>query len=87
MIQFKLEIEESYLVICPWCFDCWARIEGQDPSFFQHRYVPCLHHPQAAAAYGVEVCGSLVEAEPGLINFLPPDLIQREFKLFFPKET
>lgn len=87
MIQLNLPTEKSYLVICPWCFDCWARIEGEDISFWQHRYVPCLHHPQAAAAYGIEISGSLIEAEPELIDVLPAELITREFKLWLNPES
>ena len=81
MIQAQLPIPQSILVICPWCADCWARLEGTDTTQWAHRYVPCTHHPQACFAYGCDIAGCLAEAELNLIESLPPDLLRREFEL------
>jgi hypothetical protein len=81
MIECKLELPDSYLVICPWCFDIWARLIGADSSFWWHRYVPCTQHPQASSVYGWALAGSLLETDEPLIDCLPPDLLAREFYL------
>ena len=80
MIQWAHDGIESYLVICPWCYDAWARIKGTE-DWFHHRYVPCVDHPQVAATYGCLVAGSLVDAEETLLDALPANLLQREFDL------
>jgi hypothetical protein len=80
LIQVTLPIDDSYLVICPWCYDAWARLVGQQATFW-HRYVPCEKHPQVAAEYGCQVAGSLLDAEESLLDALPADLLQYEFEL------
>jgi hypothetical protein len=86
MISLDLKCPESYLILCPWCGDCWARVSGEDQTFWSHRYVPCINHPQASFAYA-RVAGSLVDAEPILLDYLPSDLIAQEFHIFCSKET
>jgi hypothetical protein len=82
VIHVAVKSPESYLVLCPWCGDAWARLEGSDQSFWWHRYVPCTNHSEAAFAYGCKVGGSLLEFDEfELIEALPPELIEREFKL------
>lgn len=81
MLHLSLPCPEGYIVICPWCFDCWARLEGQDPEFFFHRYVPCRRHPQANHPYGCRVHGSLLEAEEKLLDLFPVEMLQQEFLL------
>ena len=83
MIQLTLPIPDSYLVICPQCFDVWARLSGQDTSFWWHRYVPCEQH--SAPAYGFKTPGSLLDAED-LIDVLPEELLRREFDLLVKGE-
>jgi hypothetical protein len=81
MIQVDLPREDSLLVICPQCFDIWARLSGRDTTFWWHRYVPCEVHPQSCFPYGCQVAGSLLDAELDLISVLPPELLEREFLL------
>ena len=82
MIQVTTKSESSYLLICPVCFDCWARIEGSLRIFY-HRYVCCEDH--SATAYGYHPAGCLLEVEEcdvTLLDSLPPELIEREFNLY-----
>lgn len=81
MIQLSLNFPDSFIIICPWCHDCWARIEGLNQTHFWHRFVSCLHHPQSNHAYYIRVAGSLLEADEELIDFLPPEVLLREFQL------
>ena len=79
MIQAKVPSLPGYLFICPWCGDCWARLEGTDSNvFFHHRYVPCAHHRDDA--YG-SLPGILTEGGKELLDLLPPDLVERDFHL------
>jgi len=80
MIQATLT-EDSILILCPQCFDCWARLPGRDTSYWRHRYIPCAKHPQAAFAYGCDVSGSLLELEDLSLDSLPLKLLSREFRL------
>ena len=79
MLSFNLPTFDSYLILCPHCWDCWARIQG-DSEFFQHRYVPCSNHTAQAQAWGSRIGGSILEAED-LLDQLPDLLIIREFQL------
>jgi hypothetical protein len=83
MIQVTLPIEDSFLVICPVCYDVWARLTGTDTSMWYHRYVPCVAHPEACFPYGCWIAGTLLELdlETKLIDVLPEPLIRREFEL------
>ena len=85
MIQISLPTFDSYLVLCPHCWDCWARLRGES-EFFQHRYVPCAQHQAQAQAWGSRIGGSLLEAEAELLDHLPLLLIVRELQLHL-KET
>lgn len=89
MIQLTTSLSSSFLIICPHCFDCWARLEGSDPSFWWHRYIPCVDHPEAAFPYGCWIAGSLLELDlkTTLFDVLPEDMIRREFELAILKET
>lgn len=89
VIQLSIPIPSSFLIICPQCFDCWARLEGLDQSFWWHRYIPCTDHPQSAFPYGCWIAGSLLELDQNttLFDVLPEDLIRREFELIILKET
>jgi hypothetical protein len=80
MIQLSVGQEQSYLILCPHCFDIVARVTGTSP-YYWHRYVPCETHDEASYPYGCRVAGSLIEAEPTLIDLLPDDLLLREFNL------
>jgi len=87
MIQARLPIPQSILVICPWCYDVWARLEGNDHETWAHRYVPCTLHPQAAFAYGCDFAGCLCEADLNLVESLPLNLLKREFELTLSNST
>jgi hypothetical protein len=82
MIQASIPCRDSFLIICPWCFDAWARLEGRERHWL-HRYVPCYEHPQALFPYGCFLAGSLLELDlqTRLLDMLPQDLIRREFEL------
>lgn len=81
MIHATLNSPNSYLLLCPGCGDCWAKLAGTDQRFWWHRYVPCELCPEASFPYGGRLPGSLLEAENDLINCLTPDLLTREFML------
>jgi hypothetical protein len=83
VIQVLLSIPFSYLVICPGCFDIWARIQGDDHEYWRHRYVPCERHADAAFPYGCRLAGSLLELpqEELPLEALPQALLEREFTL------
>jgi hypothetical protein len=82
MIEVPLAIEDSFLLICPQCFDCWARLVGSDQSHWWHRYVPCLAHTKECEAYGSKLGGSLLEADSKItLDLLPPALIDHECRL------
>lgn len=81
MLQIQLPLPDSYLVLCPWCGDCWARITGSDTTHWWHRYVPCEAHPQASSAYGWKLAGSLLDTDEPLLDLLSPELLTREFNL------
>jgi hypothetical protein len=81
MISASLPTSESFLLVCPQCWDCWARLEGLAQDHWWHRYVPCSLHPQACHPYGSWIAGSLLEVPELSIEILPPDLIAREFDL------
>lgn len=82
MIQLSISTQSSYLVLCPWCGDCWARLVGSDTSMWFHRHVPCERDSAAAFAYGCLVGGSLLEVgDPELLDQLPKPLLLREFQL------
>jgi hypothetical protein len=87
VIQRDLPILDSFLILCPWCGDCWAKLRGTDTTHWWHRYVPCLDHPQAAFVYGCWLEGSLLELDLSLRLFdvLPEDLLRREFDLTMSK--
>lgn len=82
MIQVALSCEDSFLLICPQCFDCWARLAGTNTSHWWHRYVPCEKHTFDSAAYGAKLGGSLLEAGDLPIDSLPTLLIERELSLY-----
>ena len=82
MIQALLTTEDSFLLICPQCFDCWARLKGTNSSHWWHRYVPCEQHTFACSAYGAKLGGSLLEAGDLPLDSLPPVLIQCELTLY-----
>jgi len=82
VIQLYPDFAQSLVIICPWCGDVWCRVSGRDTSHWQHRYVPCLDHPQAAHAYGCSIHGSIVEAETELLDYLPAALLTKEFNLY-----
>lgn len=83
MIEAVLPTEDSFLIICPLCYDVWARLKGSDVSHWLHRYVPCIDHPQAAFPYGCWLAGSLLELDlqTQLFDVLPEPLLRREFEL------
>jgi hypothetical protein len=82
MIQIALQINDSFLLICPQCFDCWARLSGFDQSHWWHRYVPCTQHTRECEAYGGKLGGSLLEADPQItLDCLPPASIAKEFRI------
>jgi hypothetical protein len=82
VIQLLIDKPRSFVVICPWCGDCWARLVGREQPFFDHRYVPCEIHPEANFPYGVDLAGSLLEVDLELtLDDLPEELIKREFQL------
>lgn len=83
MIQVDLKIPDSFLLICPQCFDCWARLKGTDSNHWWHRYVPCLDHTFRADAYGGKLGGSLLEADEAVnLTTLPPELLSQELSLY-----
>lgn len=82
MIQVALTCQDSFLLICPQCFDCWARLVGTITDHWWHRYVPCEKHTFQADAYGAKLGGSLLEAGDLPIDSLPTLLIERELKLY-----
>src|SRR5450631_1284407 len=85
--ELLLPSETSAHIICPWCGRVWAAVLAADLSFFQHRYIPCTEHPEAAQAYGCNIGGSLLELDEfDLLDSLPPELLKREFDLY-TKET
>jgi hypothetical protein len=82
MIQLLLPQPRSFLIICPWCFDCWARLVGkEEPKIFDHLYIPCIDHPQACHPYGIKIAGSILEALELTLDDLPAEVIKREFQL------
>jgi hypothetical protein len=73
---------ESYLLLCPVCGDCWARIQGASPDHFWHRYITCEPHAFQGDRYTVSASLLEVEwADNELLDQLPPELVEREFKL------
>lgn len=82
MIQVSLTTQDSFLLICPQCFDCWARLKGTDAAHWWHRYVPCEEHTFACSSYGAKLGGSLLEAGDLQIEALPSALLSRELTLY-----
>jgi hypothetical protein len=82
VIEVLLQTPDSYLLICPQCFDCWARLKGTDYSHWWHRYVPCEAHTLGGVAYGAKLGGSLLEAGDLSIDALNPFMIKRELSLY-----
>jgi hypothetical protein len=82
MIDLCLSVPNSFLILCPGCWDCWARVSGEDTRYWMHRYVPCEACPEASFPYGGRLAGSLVEAEEAILSALPPEFLRREFDLY-----
>jgi hypothetical protein len=79
-------LPNSILLLCPWCGNCWCRISGHDPTFWQQRFIPCHNHAAAAFAYGRDFGGSLLELGEDLLDKLPSELLKREFYLHLAQQ-
>lgn len=80
----------SGVMFCPVCCQIWAKLTmetGEFSLFHEARTIPCSKHPQACHEDLRPVAGSLLDNPTAngydipLLEALPPDLLEREFRL------
>lgn len=77
----------SGVLVCPRCATIWAKLTVPDRPFYEARTVPCEQHPEGCHEDLRPVAGSLLDNstvngyDRGLLEALPPALVEREFYL------
>lgn len=77
----------SAILVCPICFDVWARLDMDGQPFHEARSAPCHVHPEACHPDLRPVAGSLLDNctcngyDYELLAALPEPLLRREFSL------
>ena len=73
------------LLYCPQCGDVWARIVVEKLSPYVPNWqawsTPCVKHPRFEFESCLLLGGSLLSGRDNFIDYLPPNLVRREFEI------